>query len=257
MKKWILGIFGVLGSAFLLLVGLVIYTFSGTQSLQAKTVLSADAVQIKDGFVSVGMIMSGPAEVILVDCGNDSQATAVLNELKLRGLGPEAVKTILITHGHTDHFNGCGMFPQAGIYAMKAEQPLLDGKVGSRSPILGKITPKKPAPIYVSRYLNDGETLTVGTQSISAFFIPGHTDGSVAYLIQGVLYFGDSADSSKDGKLRPAKWFFSNDIEQNHASLRSLAAHFAPRVAEIKMLEFAHSAPLQGVQPLLDFAKQQ
>jgi len=42
--------------------------------------------------------------VILVDCGNDRQAKAILNALKQRGLGPEAVKTILLTHAPDRRF---------------------------------------------------------------------------------------------------------------------------------------------------------
>jgi len=252
MRKWILGFLGLITVFILSLVGMIAFSLRGTRAMEAKSVLSQDAIQLKAGFVSVGMIQSGPSELILVDCGNDSASTEILTELKQRGLGPESVKTILITHGHPDHFNGCSSFPKAAIYAMESERSLLEGRVGGRS-LMAKIMPKKPAPFLVSRYLKDGESFRIGTQSVSAFLIPGHTDGSAAYLIQGVLYLGDSADASTEMTVRPAKKLFSNDPEQNQLSLRELAKRLVPRMSEIKVLEFAHSAPLQGFQPLLDF----
>ena len=136
---------------------------------------------------------------------------------------------------------------------MKSEQPLLEGKVSSRGPVR-LVMPKRPAPIMINHYLNDGETTTLGSQTVSAYLIPGHTDGSGAYLVDGVLYLGDSADSNRSGKLTPAKWLVSNDVEQNRASLKDLAHRLAPQASLIKFLEFAHSAPIPGLQPLLDFA---
>jgi glyoxylase-like metal-dependent hydrolase (beta-lactamase superfamily II) len=89
---------------------------------------------------------------------------------------------------------------------------------------------------------------------VTAYLIPGHTDGSAAYLAAGTLYLGDSADSAKDGSLLPAKRFFSNDIEQNHASLKRLAEELKPQASQIAFMEFAHSGPLPGIAPLINFA---
>lgn len=40
---------------------------------------------------------------------------------------------------------------------------------------------------------------------VTSYLVPGHTDGSAAYLAGGTLYLGDSADSGKDGNVLPAK----------------------------------------------------
>jgi len=113
---------------------------------------------------------------------------------------------------------------------------------------------KKNSGIHVARYLQEGEVFQRGNVMVTAYLIPGHTDGSAAYLAAGTLYLGDSADSAKDGSLLPAKRFLSNDIEQNHASLKRLAEKLKPQASQIEFMEFAHSGPLPGIAPLLNFA---
>ena len=233
--------------------GLIFYSFSRSIPLKDRQELSGGAVQVKDGMVSVGIIPSGAGQVILVDCGNDHKAKAILDALKQMGLGREAVRTILLTHAHPDHIAGCTVFPDAEVFAMAAEQSLLEGRTAARSPI-GFLMGKKNSGIHVARYLQDGDALQRGNVLVTAYLIPGHTDGSAAYLAAGTLYLGDSADSAKDGSLLPAKRLFSNDIAQNLASLKRLAEELKPQASEIQYLEFAHSGPLPGIAPLLNFA---
>ena len=243
----------VLVLAILVCFGLIFYSFSRTIPLKDHRALSGGAEQVKDGMVSVGMIPSGDGQVILVDCGNDHMATAILNALKQRGLGNEAVKTILLTHAHPDHIAGCGVFPDAEVFAMAAEQPLMEGRAPAKS-LVAHLLGKRSTGIHVARYLQDGDTFQRGNVRVTAYLIPGHTDGSAAYLAAGTLYLGDSADSAKDGSLLPARRFLSNDIEQNHASLKGLAEELKPQASQIEFLEFAHSGPMPGIAPLLNFA---
>jgi glyoxylase-like metal-dependent hydrolase (beta-lactamase superfamily II) len=244
----------VVASVVALLFGLIFYSFWRAMPMKADQPLSGGAVQVKDGIVSVGVIPAGDGQVILVDCGNDPKAAGALKGLERLGYGRDAVKAVLLTHAHSDHFGGCGAFPNAQIFAMAPEQPVLEGRAALRSPI-GRLIGKKDSGIHVARFLQDGDTFPIGNVTVTAYLVPGHTDGSAAYLAAGTLYMGDSADAARDGTLMPAKPIASNDREQNRESLRKLAQELAPRSAEIQFLEFAHSGPLRGIGPLLDFAK--
>ncbi len=250
IRNVVIGVVLVIAVCF----GLIFYSFSRTIPLKNHQPLSGGAEQVKDGMVSVGIIPSANGQVILVDCGNDRKATAILDALKQLGLGSEAVKTILLTHGHFDHTTGCAAFPDAEVFAMAAEQPLLEGRAPAKS-LVEFLIGKKSSGIHVTRYLQDGDVLQRGNVLVTAYLIPGHTDGSAVYLAAGTLYLGDSADSGKDGSLLRAKRFVSNDVAQNRASLKRLAETLRPQASEIQFMEFAHSGPLPGITPLLNFAK--
>jgi glyoxylase-like metal-dependent hydrolase (beta-lactamase superfamily II) len=75
----------------------------------------------------------------------------------------------------------------------------------------------------VTRPLRDGDVIAVGGSQFEIFAIPGHTLGSAAFLVHGVLFLGDSAAARSDGKIEPAPPVFSTDRTQNQQSLRQLA----------------------------------
>ena len=130
--KRALKIVGLVVVVFVLaIVGLLAATFMGRQSITD----GADAngfLIVKDGIVSVAVIPVSEREVALVDAGNDKSAKAILAELSRRHLGPDAVTTILLTHGHPDHTGGVAMFPKAQVISLETEKPLVEGRIGAK-----------------------------------------------------------------------------------------------------------------------------
>jgi hydroxyacylglutathione hydrolase len=192
---------------------------------------------VKDGFVDVSLIDVAPGQVALIDAGNDTLAKPILEALAARKLSASSVVAIFLTHGHPDHTAGAKQFPAAKVYAM-AEDVALAGDAAT-----------------VTNPLKDGDVVTVGDTRVEAFATPGHTPGSAVYFAKGVLFFGDSARATKEGAMLQAVSLMSKNSGQNVASLVSLAKRLAPRAAEVKALEFAHSGTLDGFAPLADFAK--
>lgn len=229
-----------IGVVFLVLIaalGIFFYVVFGDASpiVDGREVVPG-VVTVKDGFVSVFVLESGPGKVVLVDAGNDEKGTALLAALSTRGLTPASVSAILLTHGHRDHVAGCKLFPSAEVYAMDNEQTLIGDAA------------------KVTHPLKDGDAFDVGELHVEAFAVPGHTDGSAVYFARGVLFFGDSAGATKDGKVAKAVGIFTKDSPQNVASLKALSTRLQPRSAEVKELAFAHSGPLDGFAPLAAFA---
>jgi glyoxylase-like metal-dependent hydrolase (beta-lactamase superfamily II) len=233
--------------------GLIASAFVGRSDIQDGAEPVPAVRIVKDGIVSVGVVDVGGGKVALVDAGVDQDGKALLAELARRKLGPDAVTAIFLTHGHGDHLAASHLFTAASVYALATEIPLLDGSVGSTAPI-GRMMGKKPTGVKLTRGLKDGETVDVGDTHVRVFAIPGHTPGSAAYLVDGVLFLGDSAGASKDGRLLPAPWAFSDDAAQNRASLKSLGERLRPEAASIKALAPAHCGLLKGLDPLLAFA---
>jgi glyoxylase-like metal-dependent hydrolase (beta-lactamase superfamily II) len=99
------------------LIGLVVLVVVlGVGSLLAVTFMGRKAIMdgqeinririIEDGITSFAIVPIDNRQVVLIDAGNDQNGEAVLAELTRRGLGPDAVSTILLTHGHPDHTGG-------------------------------------------------------------------------------------------------------------------------------------------------------
>jgi glyoxylase-like metal-dependent hydrolase (beta-lactamase superfamily II) len=208
---------------------------------------------VKDGFVSAGVVPLSGHEAALVDAGNDVEGKALLAELSRRGLGPDDVKVILLTHGHHDHIAAIAKFPKAQVMALAPEVDVVEGRSSGGGPILRFRSPR-PTGIRLSRTLQDGEVMPLGPYQVRVFAVPGHTPGSAAYAIGENLFMGDSANQGKDGRLKAGHWVFSQSATQNRKSLVELARRLASD-SSIKTLVFAHSAPLErGVAPLVEFA---
>lgn len=211
---------------------------------------------VQDGFASVAVLPMGEGEVALVDAGNDPSGEAIRAELSRRGLRPEAVKAILITHGHGDHIAAIPTFPNAQVMALAAEIPLAEGRAGASGPVT-QFFPASPTGVKVTLPLQDGDGVMLGEAMVRVYAIPGHTGGSAAYLVNGVLFLGDSADATTEGELRGAPWAFSDDAAQNRASLVSLHQRLVEEGASVEAIAFAHSGVLvNGLVPLATFAQQ-
>jgi hydroxyacylglutathione hydrolase len=234
------------------LAGIVCAAFSGNAPIADGQQL--DGVQVvKDGFVSCYLVDLGAREVALVDACNDAAAKAIRRALAARGLGPDAVKAILLTHGDPDHLHGARAFPQATVMALAPDVPLAEGRE-TRMPLFGP----KDTGVRVARALADGEVVEVGGVRFRVLAVPGHSKGSAAFLARGVLFMGDSAETTSKGALAPANRLTSSRPAENRSSLVKLAETLAPSAAEVRAIAPAHSGMLvQGLAPLADFARAQ
>jgi glyoxylase-like metal-dependent hydrolase (beta-lactamase superfamily II) len=94
------------------------------------------------------------------------------------------VGKILLTHTHPDHWLSYDLLKQATaapVYCHPAEvqMPRPPGR-----PTFG--------PERIDVPLADGQELTVGKVSVQAIHTPGHTPGSVCFLVGGYLIAGDT-----------------------------------------------------------------
>ena len=194
-----------------------------------------DVVILKDFFTSVQLLDAGD-RVILFDGGY--RRDTVEEQLLAQGQSLETVTDVFLTHGHPDHIAAVPFLPNATVYAFEAEVPLIEEE--------------SEGAITVTGLLTSGEVLTVGSASVQAFSVPGHTAGSAVYLANTALILGDTARVNSDGQLILGGGKNSEDPEAQLTNLRALALELEPRAGEIEWLVPAHTAPVQGLQPLLD-----
>lgn len=238
----------VIGVAALLAV-----TFMGRRPLMDGQEVNRIRV-VADRFSSVAIIPIGDRQVALVDAGEDQAGEAILRELSRRQMGPDAVAAILLTHGHSDHTGAIRRFPQAQVMALEAEVPLVEGRAGARGP-LPRLFPVSPTGVKVTRVLRDGDVVMLGELPIRVYAVPGHTAGSAAYFVNGVLLIGDSADVASDGTLQGSLWIFSDSQAENRASLVRLEQRLVADGANVTAIVPSHSGTAGGLVPLTDFAR--
>ena len=246
-----------IGFGFAVLFGLLAavlgLTFSGLQSVSDGDELNQIRIVTSGSGSSVGIVPIGEGQVALIDAGSDATGAAILADLEQRGLKADSVKAILFTHGHFDHIAAAGVFSGAQLMSLAPEVDLIAGLKKPRGPLV-RFFSVKPTGLKVTRTLEDGQALMLGDTTIKVFAMPGHTAGSAAYLINGILFLGDSADATDKGKLQSGHWIFCDDLSQNEASLRSLVDRIVAGGDIVQALAFSHSGMLRdGLAPLSEW----
>lgn len=146
----------------------------------------------------------------------DPSGYSVIRELEARKLVPAYV---LLTHCHFDHVMFTADLQKLGakVVCLDKELPNMNSDVALFS-MAG--VPEKP--FTVDQTVTDGETFTLAGIAFQAFFLPGHTSGSAAYLVetQGEkwLFTGDTLFEDSIGRTD----FPTGSLADMRESLRRL-----------------------------------
>jgi len=121
--------------------------------------------------------------IILIDALNSAMEAETIIEpsLKKVGLNPADVKMIVVGHGHFDHFGGAPYFQQkygSHVVMSKLDWDWLETPAGGRGASATRPLPKRDVEITAN-----GQKVTLGDETITLEITPGHTPGSMAYII--------------------------------------------------------------------------
>ena len=133
-----------------------------------------------------------------IDPGGDPEdVIEYLNGNKL------TLKAVLLTHGHLDHLAGIEkLVPMVGeeIYISKEDASLLRHPPEAVQDALGM----KCGGVEAFRTVSDGDVISISTFDVKVMATPGHTPGSVCYLISkddnNVLASGDTLFAQSVGR---------------------------------------------------------
>ncbi len=192
-------------------------------------------------------LMEDDDALALVDTGPPWSARNLFRYIESIGRKPDELRAILMTHGHPDHSgsayaiierSGAELFAHAGDTRPGSG----DGASQSHTDLDPRLRPPLPffRPPPVSRHVEDGQLLPI-LGGIRVLDTPGHTPGSVCYLLEGqsLIFSGDTVFS--DGKrVSRSVPFPGYDRARYTVSLQKLAA------LEFDALCGGHGSPLLG-----------
>lgn len=125
-------------------------------------------------------------DAALIDCSSIDDR--IDDELEKQGAN---LKYILLTHGHFDHVAGIrpNRFKTNPQIVMNKEDLDWLNKTNQYLPMFGM--PEITIP-NIDLFVEDNDTIKLGTISIKVLHTPGHTQGGVCYLAENKLFSGDT-----------------------------------------------------------------
>ena len=138
---------------------------------------------IKDANVNLYLVKSA-GRYVAFDSGKDS--SRVRREMGKLNIDPADVAAVFLTHADSDHTGGLPLFQNAAVYLANEEEQMVDGRKARFFVFKNKLTRKHIL-------LNDNETVEIDSVRVTALLTPGHTPGSMCYLVDGRwLFAGDT-----------------------------------------------------------------
>lgn len=170
-----------------------------------------NAKKINDSLI---MIKSLTGEILYLVKGKDSAVLidTCLGAGHLKNLAEKLTDkpiTVLLTHGHVDHAMGAPEFSEVylnpeDIPLYRRQCPLEErkgylaaGLGGNYTQIVGE-SYVRPDKDYAFKELHDGMEFDLGRIHIDAYAFPGHTKGSMVFLLREmrILILGDACNNS-------------------------------------------------------------
>ena len=139
---------------------------------------------------------------VLIDAANEHEQLLAL----CQGLG---VRRVLETHGHWDHIQAVPAMREAGyeVGVMSADAAMLKD-------------------VGYDVFIDDAEIIEVGRLRLHAIHNPGHTPGSVSFLVEGapLVFSGDTLFPGGPGNTKSEGGSFATIIDSIDNRLLTLPA---------------------------------
>jgi glyoxylase-like metal-dependent hydrolase (beta-lactamase superfamily II) len=195
-------------------------------SLLSTMKITENIFSIKCGTVNFYIYQKGHA-IIAIDSGYCKPV--IEEELNRMNIKADKIYHLFLTHSDIDHAGGLLIFKNANIFISGDEEQMISHRRPRKFGFLYNSSFNKP---YI--LLKDNDEVSIGSIRIKAIETPGHTPGSMSYIIDDeILFVGDAIKLFK-GKAKPNR-SFSMDYEKQLESIRKIA-----EISGIKYLFTAH-----------------
>jgi len=141
-----------------------------------------DNVYVIGNAGTVVYVVQTSAGLLMFDALSANQVESQLlpGFMKL-GLDPGQVKTIVVAHGHADHFGGSSYFQEhyrTTVYVSAADWNVMENPPPARG---GRAAAAVPAPKH-DQVIAEGRPIVLGDFKITPVALPGHTPGSMGFI---------------------------------------------------------------------------
>jgi len=126
-------------------------------------------------------------EAFAVDIGGDPDV--MLERLEKNGI---SLKMILLTHGHFDHIRGVAKVAEktgAKVYIHSEDAVMLSDPKASLADFVGGM---EFEPVKDFTEVSDGDAIDFCGTEIKVLHTPGHTKGGVCFIMDDIIFSGDT-----------------------------------------------------------------
>lgn len=169
---------------------------------------------IRDGYVNTFLIKSDSG-YIMIDAGTDVGSIAAgLEKLEIE---PSDVKNIFLTHTDSDHAGALSLFPHANVYLSRQEEQMINGETGRFLWFGNRLDREDYKLLY------EGQELVIRDITVKGILTPGHTPGTMCYLVNGKYLFTGDVIRFVDGKAIEFHHFINMDNPTGIKSIEKLS----------------------------------
>ena len=232
MKKKTKIILSALGITIVLFIIAGIYLVTKLRAETSK-MLALETGEITDGIYAVKdkhvnlFLVKGRDGYITIDAGDNAEQ--ITRELRRLKIDEEQVKAVFLTHTDRDHVAALGLFGKAKVYISRDEEQMINGKTPRFFSLFKNSLPFK------YELLDDGQVIDIAGVKIKGIMTPGHTPGSMCYLVNDRFLFTGDSMSLRDGRAGLFNEFFNMDSETQKKSLHKLK-----NIPDLKYIFTAH-----------------
>jgi glyoxylase-like metal-dependent hydrolase (beta-lactamase superfamily II) len=207
---------GVLGIVLFLGGGILAKVYMESRKLSPVETreIAPGVYAVKDSYVNL-FLMKNNDTYIAFDAGNNEKQ--VLEELLKLKIDPKTVVAVFLTHSDVDHIAALALFENAVIYLPKTEEPMANGQIS-------RFLFMKNQLAHPHELVEDNQILTISGLEIKGISTPGHTPGSMSFLVNETHLFTGDTMGIKNGEVTQFNDLFNMDTRCQRKSITRLAA---------------------------------